>query len=108
MLAKERAELSQDPQRELAELAGIYEAQGLTTETARQVARELTAHDAYAAHVHVELGIDPSELTNPGGTQPARPRHRSRSGRCYPSCQSCYPLLSVFRLRSRWCCSPLR
>jgi len=37
----------------------------LTTETARQVACELTAHDAYAAHVHAELGIDPSELTSP-------------------------------------------
>jgi VIT1/CCC1 family predicted Fe2+/Mn2+ transporter len=27
--------------------------------------RELTAHDAYAAHVQAELGIDASQLTNP-------------------------------------------
>jgi VIT1/CCC1 family predicted Fe2+/Mn2+ transporter len=65
LLAKERAELDQEPARELIELAGIYQAQGLTPETAEQVARELTAHDAYAAHAHAELGIDPGELTNP-------------------------------------------
>ena len=65
LLAKERTELEQHPHRELAELAGIYQAQGLSKATANQVARELTAHDAYAAHVHAELGIDPSELTNP-------------------------------------------
>jgi VIT1/CCC1 family predicted Fe2+/Mn2+ transporter len=29
------------------------------------VAEELTAHDAFAAHVDAELGIDPDELTNP-------------------------------------------
>jgi VIT1/CCC1 family predicted Fe2+/Mn2+ transporter len=37
----------------------------LSRETAEQVAREFTAQDAYAAHVRAELGIDPSELTNP-------------------------------------------
>jgi VIT1/CCC1 family predicted Fe2+/Mn2+ transporter len=65
LLAKERAELAQDPARELDELAGIYEAQGLSRETAERVARELTAQDAYAAHIRAELGIDPTELTNP-------------------------------------------
>ncbi|MDT4938109.1 MAG: vacuolar iron transporter family protein [Pseudonocardiales bacterium] len=65
LLAKERAELDQNPERELAELTEIYQAKGLTPATADQVARELTAHDAYAAHVHAELGIDPGELTNP-------------------------------------------
>jgi VIT1/CCC1 family predicted Fe2+/Mn2+ transporter len=65
LLAKERTELEQEPERELAELAGIYQAMGLTPETADQVARELTAHDAYAAHAQAELGIDASQLTNP-------------------------------------------
>ena len=65
LLAKERIELIHDAEGELAELTDIYAAQGLTRETATQVARELTEHDAYAAHVHAELGIDPSELTNP-------------------------------------------
>ena len=65
LLAKERTELTQDPKHEMAELASIYQAQGLAPDTAAQVARELTAHDAYAAHVHAELGIDPAELSNP-------------------------------------------
>jgi VIT1/CCC1 family predicted Fe2+/Mn2+ transporter len=29
------------------------------------VARELTAHDAFASHAEAELGIDPDTLTNP-------------------------------------------
>jgi VIT1/CCC1 family predicted Fe2+/Mn2+ transporter len=65
LLAKERAELAQFPEEELAELAGLYVAKGLTAATARQVAIELTAHDAYAAHADAELGIDPRALTNP-------------------------------------------
>jgi VIT1/CCC1 family predicted Fe2+/Mn2+ transporter len=65
LLAKERTELAEEPERELAELAGIYQAKGLTPATADLVARELTAHDAFAAHVHAELGIDPGELTSP-------------------------------------------
>ena len=65
LLNKERAELRDDPSAELDELAAIYEAKGLTVATARRVAEELTDHDAFAAHVDVELGIDPSDLTNP-------------------------------------------
>ena len=65
LLAKERAELEMDPQTELHELAAIYEAKGLSAVTAQQVAEELTAHDAFAAHVEAELHIDPDELTNP-------------------------------------------
>ncbi len=38
---------------------------GLSPATARTVAEELTDHDAFAAHVDIELGIDPEELTNP-------------------------------------------
>ncbi|MDL5158209.1 VIT1/CCC1 transporter family protein [Actinomycetospora termitidis] len=65
MLAKERRELAEDPQDELEELAAIYEAKGLSEETAMQVARELTEHDAFAAHVEAELRIDPEDLTSP-------------------------------------------
>ena len=65
LLAKERAELEMDPETELAELAAIYRAKGLEPETAQRVAEELTAHDAFAAHVEAELHIDPDELTNP-------------------------------------------
>ncbi|QIS02042.1 VIT family protein [Nocardia brasiliensis] len=65
LLAKERRELRDEPEYELAELAEIYEAKGLSPETARQVAVELTEHDAFTAHAEAELGLDPTELTNP-------------------------------------------
>ncbi len=65
LLTKERAELRDDPAAELEELAALYEAKGLSVATARTVAEELTDHDAFAAHVDIELGIDPEELTNP-------------------------------------------
>jgi vacuolar iron transporter family protein len=56
-LAKERAELIEDPAHELAELAAIYRARGLDTATALLVAQQLTAHDALGAHARDELGI---------------------------------------------------
>jgi len=65
LLQKERAELASAPEAELAELAGLYRAKGLSAETARQVALELTERDALAAHADAELGIDPDRLTNP-------------------------------------------
>lgn len=65
LLHKERRELEEEPEEELAELAGLYRDKGLSEETARKVAMELTAHDALAAHAEVELGIDPDDLTNP-------------------------------------------
>jgi VIT1/CCC1 family predicted Fe2+/Mn2+ transporter len=65
LLAKERRELDEEPEEELAELAGLYVAKGLSEETARQVAIELTEHDDLAAHAHAELGIDPDALTSP-------------------------------------------
>lgn len=65
MLAKERRELAEEPEEELAELAHLWAEKGLTEETAMKVATELTAHDALRAHAEIELGIDPDELTNP-------------------------------------------
>ncbi|GAB2677642.1 VIT1/CCC1 transporter family protein [Nocardia goodfellowii] len=65
LLAKEARELEDEPESELEELAGIYTAKGLSPETARRVAEELTAHDAFTAHAEAELGLDPDELTNP-------------------------------------------
>ncbi|MFC4944982.1 VIT1/CCC1 transporter family protein [Pseudonocardia sp. GCM10023141] len=64
-LATERRELAETPEDELAELAAIYRAKGLSTATAHTVAMELTAHNAFAAHVEAELKIDPDELTSP-------------------------------------------
>jgi VIT1/CCC1 family predicted Fe2+/Mn2+ transporter len=65
LLAKERRELRENPKEELEELTVLYEQQGLSRKTAEQVAKELTEHDAFAAHAAVELRIDPDELTNP-------------------------------------------
>lgn len=65
LLRKERRELDEEPEEELAELADLYRDKGLSEGTALQVAQELTAHDALAAHAEAELGIDPDELTNP-------------------------------------------
>ncbi len=65
LLAKEQRELAEQPEAEFDELVGLYEAKGLSHDTACRVARELTEHDAFDAHAQAELGIDPHELTNP-------------------------------------------
>lgn len=65
LLEKERRELIEQPEAELEELTQLYQKKGLERETAALVARELTAHDAFGAHVETELKIDPDELTNP-------------------------------------------
>lgn len=65
LLKKEAQELQDFPEAELEELTGLYEKKGLSRKTAEQVAKELTKHDAFAAHVDAELGIDPNDLTNP-------------------------------------------
>lgn len=65
LLEKERYELKNFPEQELEELAIIYERKGLSKKTAEIVAKELTAKDPIAAHFDAELGIDPSQLTNP-------------------------------------------
>jgi VIT1/CCC1 family predicted Fe2+/Mn2+ transporter len=65
LIAKERRELAELPEQELAELAGIYEGKGLSPETARLVAGELTAHDALAAHLEAELGITETAIVSP-------------------------------------------
>ena len=59
-LAREQAELDADAEAELNELTAIYMRRGVEPELARQVATQLTARDALAAHARDELGI--SEL----------------------------------------------
>ncbi|ELC7323454.1 VIT family protein [Stenotrophomonas maltophilia] len=56
-LAMEKRELHEDPHSELEELAAIYRHRGLERALARQVAEQLTAHDALGAHARDELGI---------------------------------------------------
>lgn len=64
LIAKERWELETSPDDELAELTGLYEAKGLTAQTARRVAEELTAHDALAAHLSAELNIEQDDVVS--------------------------------------------
>lgn len=56
-LAREQKELETDVEGEHRELQEIYVARGLTRELAHEVATQLTAHDALAAHARDELGI---------------------------------------------------
>ncbi|MFS0795217.1 VIT family protein [Microbacterium sp. 1P10AE] len=65
LIQKESRELADDPEAELAELVGLYEAQGLSRETATRVATELTASDALKAHLSVELNIDVDDVVSP-------------------------------------------
>jgi len=65
LLDKERRELEETPEEELAELADLYVQKGLSPRLALEVATELTAYDALGAHAEAELGIDPDDLTNP-------------------------------------------
>ncbi len=65
LLRLEHRELTETPGAELAELASLYQAKGLDPGLAREVARQLTAHDAFAAHAEAELGIDPAQIASP-------------------------------------------
>ncbi|NKB84457.1 VIT1/CCC1 transporter family protein [Brucella grignonensis] len=56
-LARERKELETQPEAELDELTQTYIDRGLTHDLARQVAIQLTTHNALEAHARDELGI---------------------------------------------------
>ncbi|MGH8175161.1 MAG: VIT1/CCC1 transporter family protein [Steroidobacter sp.] len=56
-IAIEKRELEHEPERELAELTGIYIRRGLDEQLARRVAEQLTSRDALGAHTRDELGI---------------------------------------------------
>jgi vacuolar iron transporter family protein len=49
----------------LDELTQLYVSRGLSRRLARQVAIELTAHDALAAHAEAEHGITPASMASP-------------------------------------------
>jgi VIT1/CCC1 family predicted Fe2+/Mn2+ transporter len=65
LLEKERGELRETPEEELAELTDMYAAKGLSHDLAAKVAEQLTERDALAAHAEVELGINPGNLSSP-------------------------------------------
>lgn len=61
----EKAELRDDYEGEVNELAKIYEKNGLSEELARKVAVELMNKDALKAHAAAELGVNPGDFVNP-------------------------------------------
>lgn len=58
LVREESAELEADLRGEIDELTAHWQAKGLSPETARTVAEELTAHDALAAQLDAEFGIE--------------------------------------------------
>ena len=86
-LARERKELSENPEFELDELAEIYVKRGVDADLARKVAQQLMAKDALGAHAHDELGI--SEITA------ARPVQAALTSAVSFSVGAAMPLLMV-------------
>lgn len=86
-LARESAELAGQPELEREELADIYVQRGLDPDLALQVADELMARDALAAHARDELGI--SEITT------ARPLQAAFASAITFSAGAAAPLLAV-------------
>jgi len=64
-IAREKRRLQTDPEHELEGLAVAYMQKGVSEKTARQLAKELSAKDALAAHLEAELQIDENDLNNP-------------------------------------------
>src|ERR1035438_9383512 len=64
-LAIERKELKTDDKGEHQELAAIYVGRGLEPALAKQVAKQLMAHNALDAHARDELGISVKTIARP-------------------------------------------
>ena len=64
-LARQKADLERDPERELQVLARLFEQRGVEPQLALEVARQMSAKDALSVHARAELGIDPDAVTNP-------------------------------------------
>jgi VIT1/CCC1 family predicted Fe2+/Mn2+ transporter len=64
-LELEKKHLEQEPEFELFELTQIYIERGLEPDLAKEVATQLMAHDALAAHARDELGITETSTARP-------------------------------------------
>ena len=64
-LETERQALEEEPEGELEELTKIYISRGIDRSVAREVAVQLTKHDALAAHARDELGITETASAQP-------------------------------------------
>ena len=86
-IRREKTELRDDPDAELTELTAIYVARGLTPDLASQVADQLTAKDALAAHTRDELHL--SDMTS------ARPVQAAFTSAVTFATGAAFPLLIV-------------
>lgn len=93
-LARETKELSQNPAFEREELAQVYVKRGVDLDLARQVADQLMAKDALAAHARDELGI--SDVTS------ARPVQAALTSAATFAVGAALPLMMIFVSSSRW------
>lgn len=62
---REKQALAESPELEMKELIAIYKGRGLSPETSKIVAQELTAHDALGAHMRDELGLSEIHAAKP-------------------------------------------
>ena len=90
----ERRELETDSAGEHKELANIYIKRGLTPETAKEVARQLMAHDALDAHMRDELGITTALK--------ARPLQAALASAVTFAIGAALPLLAVLLVPQTW------
>lgn len=65
LVAAERRALDENPRKAVEALAATLKSHGLSEETARRAAREISEEDPLRAHADIEFGIDPDELTSP-------------------------------------------
>ena len=93
-LARERRELETTSDTELDELTNIYISRGLTAPLASQVAVQLTAHDALAAHARDELGIIEASR--------ARPIQAALTSACAFAAGAALPLALSMLLPGTW------
>lgn len=61
----ERRSLEENPEEERKELSLIYQQRGLSEALSEQVARELTEHDALAAHARDDIGLTEISTARP-------------------------------------------
>ncbi|HEX5056838.1 MAG TPA: VIT family protein [Gammaproteobacteria bacterium] len=93
-IERERGELAADREYEHRELAEIYVGRGLSPGLADQVAHELMAHDALAAHARDELGI--FRMTR------ARPLQAALASAASFAVGASLPLLTVMLAGDEW------
>ena len=71
LIEKESHDLQRMPEEELRHLTAMLEEKGLSPETAREAAEQMTADNALRTHAELEFGIDIDDVSNPWGAAAA-------------------------------------